>query len=100
MTDWTISGINKPASKNKKNGVRKQMMICPTCNGHGESPLPEHLAETFALIPKRGSTCAEALHEQLPGASPNAQNNRLEKLRALGLVSRVRDGKRWKYSRV
>jgi len=79
--------------------MKKPSILCPSCSGSGRSPLPEHLAETFALIPRRGSTCAEKLHDQLPGASPNAQNNRLEKLRALGLVSRVRDGKRWKYSR-
>lgn len=34
------------------------------------------------------------------GISVNAINNRLEKLRVMGFVSRTREGKFWRYSKV
>lgn len=61
--------------------------------------LPEPLAETIGLIPKNGTITAHEIHQQIDGVSPNAQNNRLERLRALGFVKRARFGKFWRYSR-
>lgn len=71
---------------------------CHHCQGKGIEPLPENLAETLSLI--RGKTTTEKLSAKLPGVKRTAQNNRLEKLRVLGLVKRERNGKEWIYSTI
>lgn len=62
-------------------------------------PLREALQETLDLIPRRGFVTAHELANHIPGVSVNAQNNRLEALRKLEFVTRVRNGKFWRYSR-
>jgi len=45
----------------------------------------------------RGGRTAPELLDQFPGVGVTALNNRLEKLRALGLVTRKREGRAWRY---
>jgi hypothetical protein len=78
----------------------KREITCDKCNGSGHMELPEALAETLDSIPRRGTVTAFYLHGKLPGVTPNAQNNRLEKLRELGFLKRERSGKFWLYSRI
>lgn len=61
--------------------------------------LQEPLLETLKLIPKTGATTAHKLAARIHGVSSNAQNNRLERLRKLGFLTRHREGKFWMYSR-
>lgn len=79
----------------------KQIQVeCDQCNGTGSMPLQEALKETLEQVPRgfKGITSYD-LRQRIPGISPNAQNNRLEKLRKAGFVSRHRDGKFWRYCR-
>ncbi len=74
-------------------------MTCDKCNGSGRIALSEHLQETLSLVQRGSNLCADDLHEILPNITRNAQNNRLERLRGLGLLTRTRHGKFWRYSR-
>lgn len=73
---------------------------CAKCSGSGKTPLQPELVETLAMLPRIGSVTTKTLHERFPAISPNAQINRLERLRALGLVARQREGKFFRYSRI
>lgn len=78
----------------------KHLIDCPGCEGSGKVELHEHLRETLDWIPSRGATSAyELLNEHPHVGQPSAFNNRLERLRGLGLVTRQRHGKTWLYSR-
>jgi predicted transcriptional regulator len=76
----------------------QRTITCTTCDGKGIMPLPESLAQTLSEM--RGKTTSEKLAKKIPGVSRNAQNNRLEKLRRLNLVTRERHGKEWIYTTV
>lgn len=76
----------------------KHKITCDKCEGKGTMEMPEGLLETLALIPKKAGVTTEEIHGKIPGITRNAQNNRLEKLRALGFVKRIREGKFWRYS--
>lgn len=78
----------------------KREIACDKCGGRGIVELSDSLDETLSLVPKRGTISAHELAAKIPGITANAQNNRLEKLRALGFVTRTRAGKFWRYSRV
>jgi DNA-binding transcriptional ArsR family regulator len=74
---------------------------CYRCKGTGSVPMPAHL---FAVLLEvraagRGITASEVAKQlyTLTGLGKTAFNNRLEDLRALGLVNRYRDGKTWVY---
>lgn len=73
---------------------------CPECNGEGEVPLPSHLSKTLDMIPPRSSRTAVELHDAAPEIATTTFNARIEYLRDLGLLIRVRDGRSWSYSRV
>jgi hypothetical protein len=75
-----------------------RMIPCHKCRGTGNVPLPEHLAETLSKI--NGNTTSLELAEKIPGMTRGAQSNRLEELRALGIVERKRKGKWWIYTTV
>lgn len=78
----------------------KPTIQCPTCSGTGRAPLQEALQETLDVLPRRGTFTAGAIHEKIPGTvTINAVNNRLEDLRALGILKRERNGRFWSYSR-
>lgn len=73
--------------------ARKQteLITCGHCGGAGTMPLPEHLAETLAIIRAKPSTVAEILAKRQAAGEPvghTAINQRAEKLRQLGLASR------------
>lgn len=80
-------------------GLRSLIIIpCQHCEGKCTEPLPEYLEETLLAIPAANTT--EQLANKFPLISRTAQNNRLEKLRLLGLVKRERNGKEWIYSTI
>jgi len=68
---------------------------CPKCNGSGRVFLPCLLNAVRQRL--RGGRTAPELLDQFPGVGVTALNNRLEKLRALGLVTRKREGRAWRY---
>lgn len=86
------------------NSVR---LTCSRCSGSGEVSLHTHssrLAETWELLRTHGPMDAEEVYaasgieeDQL---GVHAFNRRLEALRALGLVRRTKDGRRWIYTAV
>lgn len=81
----------------------KQILVqCDTCEGTGKTPLSEHLKNTLALVGRKGRTAEQirAASGETAWTSINAFNNRLEKLRALGLVGRHREGKFYYYSTI
>lgn len=70
---------------------------CHKCEGTGVLPLPDPLDETLSEI--KGPTTTEKLFRKFPGVTRNAQNNRLEELRALGFLKRERQGKEFIYTK-
>jgi hypothetical protein len=78
---------------------------CTKCHGEGRVPLPAYLADTLALIPRRGVVNAIKLCRKMGSVGMTAMCNRLAELFALGLVERERQyhhgrGKTcWAYSR-
>jgi predicted transcriptional regulator len=67
-----------------------------SCNGTGYRLLSAPLLDVWRLV-RRGSWTAPRLASKLK-STPTAMNNRLETLRALGLVERQRDGRAWIYT--
>jgi hypothetical protein len=83
------------------------LLCCPTCRGGGRVALEDlhpDLALTLDHLRRVGaSTVAELAQALDPRGRLNvtAFNNRLERLRAYGLVERIeRDGKAWVYQAV
>ena len=74
------------ASRRSNPAVR---VPCSSCGGTGHVPLVPSLSETLDAL-RDGPRTAESLAHELNVWNTTAMNNRLEKLRALGLVSRVR----------
>lgn len=73
---------------------------CPTCEGKGEVPMPYWAAETMALFKTDVRRDSENVRLRISDAiSRNGVNNRLERLRGLGLLERTRQGKWWFYFR-
>lgn len=73
---------------------------CPTCQGTGKVELEGALRETLARFTSKSlRLSANDLHEPSSGITKNAMNNRVEKLRRMGLLSRTRAGRVWIYSR-
>lgn len=77
---------------------------CPRCDGSGRVVLNGLLATTLALVSfqSEGVTVSEAWQRNLTAWPSSkikitAMNNRLEELRKLGLVDRVRDERAWRY---
>lgn len=77
--------------------MKPPITTCQECNGTGKAQLSEPLTETLSYLGRRHLHAAQL---QIPGVTPNAINNRLEKLRELGFVQRVRQGRFMIYSRV
>lgn len=75
------------------------MTECKMCRGTGRMALDESLAETLKAIPRRGFVTSHSLQRNNPDLTPNAFNNRLERLRRFGLVRRERHGKFFHYFR-
>jgi len=73
-------------------------MKCLTCKRDGAHPvivLSGKLWRTFQLC--HGNTAPEISRMFVDEVGYTACNNRLERLRKLGLVRRERDGRAWRY---
>lgn len=70
---------------------------CPKCKGTGMSPMDAMIQATMRALRRSPGRTASDLLPQFPGVGVTAINNRLEKLRALGLVRRERRGHAWAY---
>ena len=81
--------------------VRIATMKCPKCKRDGADPgrvLPGELRRTLRFVKLNPATSAPYLAREFTGeAGYTAVNNRLERLRKLGLVLRERDGRAWRY---
>lgn len=87
--------------------MKHPVIPCPHCNGTGAFKLPWRLnwcLQALDMAPSNRATC-EWLHFMWSKqCSPERRkvgitvfNNRLEELRALGFVTRTRQGKFWIY---
>jgi len=75
---------------------------CDKCQGAGKIQLPADLQSTLAAI-RSGLRTTKEIYRRDPNRKffgQTAVNNRLERLRALGLITRVRLGKFITYSEV
>jgi hypothetical protein len=86
--------------------MKSVIVKCEKCNGSGKVPLDPALEETFKLftrVHQHGGvfwTVQEAFNSLFfPNSNftVTAINNRLEKLRKLGLIERRRNGRAWEY---
>lgn len=77
--------------------MKDPTMPCPKCDGKGTCSLPTVLRETLDSFGSRSILSAVNLVEASKAVTHSALNNRLEKLRTLGFLTRERDGKLWKY---
>lgn len=76
---------------------RQPSVPCSACGGAGHVPLVPSLSEAFAALadgPRTATELARAL-----STSPTAMINRLEELRAFGLVTRERVARGYRYAR-
>ena len=75
---------------------------CPACKGCGRVALPENLKSIVAILKRRKPgaevTAAELFVQAKGDGARSVFNNRLEKLRDTGLVTRRRESGVWKYS--
>ena len=102
-----VSGVKekkKPATQPPEGGTpNTRSMPCPKCAGTGRVDLTEALRAVLDFVRESGGCSAAQVHAALnPARSPyrfhpTAFNNRLEELRAAGLVERERFGKSWLY---
>lgn len=81
-------------------GMKKAATLeCPTCQGKGNVPLPESLAELISILRSRPDATVEEVRVHLNDEiTSNGVNNRLTKLVDLGMVQRRRVGKFFHYS--
>lgn len=71
-----------------------------TAHSGGIAALSETLAATLALFPSVGELTADQVREQTSDdVGRSAMNNRLERLRTLGLLQRRRVGHEYHYAR-
>ncbi len=74
---------------------------CRACHGTGRVDLPPSLQQALDFVRLEGSCTARELHLVMPDTTQTAANNRLEKLRELGWVTRTRAlGRGWVYTLV
>lgn len=77
-------------------------MPCKHCDGSGFVELSEHLRDTLSKFQPGKQLRACDVFDMMPFLMPttiNAINNRLEDLRAMGLLKRERRGRFYYYSR-
>jgi len=74
------------------------LIKCPTCAGEGTVQLNAELAETLAIFKRSDRLTSQDVKSNVKSdVTQNAITNRLEKLRAQGLLERVRVGKWFQY---
>lgn len=79
--------------------MKRPLVPCLCCNGSGKMQLPSSLWDTLlALKRRRNAHAAELLPFINDEVDATAINNRLERLRALGFVTRRKRSKFWIYS--
>jgi len=71
---------------------------CQSCKGTGLAEMADSLAETLGRF-KAKPLSAHDLYDPDAGVTINAMNNRLEKLRVAGFLSRNRIGRHWFYAK-
>jgi len=84
----------------KKNNGSTPTETCPRCGGEGRIEISDDLVGALGFVRKHpGSTVAEVQAALDPAGNfhTTAFNNRLEGLRKLNLVTRVRAGRNWQY---
>ena len=75
-------------------------MPCSRCDGCGKVALPPELQSTLDFVRQhpRGGALVREVHAAMSASGPTAANNRLEKLRSLGLLWREKvSAKAWMY---
>lgn len=82
--------------------MKPPIIACSKCNGTGKIELPAPLLEVLTVMndePRKMWLVSE-IHKLAPNYTSfgvTAINNRLEALRELGLVTREKFGKQWRY---
>lgn len=67
-----------------------ETVCCSRCAGSGRVKLSPRYARTLAIIRSTGGLSAPDIARDMDDATTTAANNRLEKLRAWGFVTRER----------
>jgi hypothetical protein len=76
--------------------MKRPDILCHKCNGSGREEMPKLFHDLWKHLAKPRT--AEELLGKIPDeVGITAINNRLERMRAIGLLNRVRHGKFWKY---
>jgi hypothetical protein len=81
----------------------RPQITCPCCHGRGKIFLTEPHYRVWLQIAQLPDDATGYHAQELAtyfGTKPCAMNNRLEKLRALGLATRTKIGKTWFYRAV
>lgn len=92
--------MNSAALKKRANKTPADIQVpCSLCRGTGKKKLAGPLADTFSLFPHQSTRLtAEQICAKLGNdVNVTAMNNRLEKLRQLGLLDRFRAGHAFVY---
>lgn len=67
---------------------KKLTIKCPKCRGTGRAPLPRALLDTYTMLLRFGNGITAAAVAEKLSLNKSAANNRLEKLRKMGLAAR------------
>lgn len=78
--------------------MKRPEMECQACGGSGKQSLSDELFSTFQAI-GHGATAETILKKLTDEVGTTAINNRLERLRAAGFLTRTKIGKFWRYSK-
>ena len=80
--------------------MKSPLAECPKCKGSGKIPIGSGLLDTLNILKAKGPKSAPDIHMILDDdfITITAINQRLEDLRKLGLVCRVRQGRAFIYS--
>ncbi len=80
--------------------TKRPTITCPKCRGLGDVYLGGELWSVLQLfLHSRRLSSVDVMAILKLDAHPTAINNRLEDLRGLGFLERVRSGRRWMYFR-
>lgn len=84
----------------KKNNGSPPTEICSKCGGKGRVEISDDLVGVLRFVRRHPGCTVADVHRALDSGDlfqPTAFNNRLEGLRKLNLVTRVRAGRNWMY---
>lgn len=82
-----------------KHQITRPIVACPKCNNSGVVPMSDDLFEVLSFFHRHdGFWSAQMLVKRLKIAgTPTKMNQRLESLRAIGLLSRQRNSRTFLY---